>query len=166
MFTNLSRSSDAVTSGPAAPLARPLTRRGRRGRTILKRFLYTQLALRHAFMIAIGREQPLVNFTVEADPPSVYFVYRIKRELIDELRARLNLPAGFRSTPIRCLRDDEPAHLITLNVYSVRPHSSPLSTSPTATRPRWSRPRRSGRRTTTSSTGKTASVTAPSTTPE
>ncbi len=119
MFTKRSRPAEAATSAPFTPLTRPLTRRGRRGRTILKRFLYTQLALRQAFMIAIGREQPLVNFTVEADPPSVYFVYRIRPEIIDQLDKRLGLPPHLHTVPIRCLRDEEPAHLLTLNVYRV-----------------------------------------------
>ncbi len=104
---------------PMKPLTKPLTPAGRRGRKVLKRFLYAQLALRQGFMIAIGREQPLVNFTVEADPPSVYFVYRIRAEVVDELGERLGLPAHLRPAPIRCLRDDEPEYLITLNVYRV-----------------------------------------------
>ncbi len=70
-------------------------------------------------MIAIGREQPLVNFTVEADPPSVYFVFRIRAEIVEQLGVRLGLPAGLEPTPIRCLDDDEPAHLLTVNVYRV-----------------------------------------------
>ena len=70
------------------PLTKPLTRAGLRGRKALKRFLYAQLAMRQAVMIAIGREQPLVPFTVEADPPSVYFVYRIRPEVVDQTADR------------------------------------------------------------------------------
>ena len=70
-------------------------------------------------MIAIGREQPLVNFTVEADPPSVYFVFQIRAEIVEQLGDRLGLPPDLQPAPIRCLRDDEPAHLLVLNVYRV-----------------------------------------------
>ena len=52
-------------------LTNPLSRRGRLGRNLLKRFIYSQMAIRNAFMIAIGREKPLLPFTVEKDPPSV-----------------------------------------------------------------------------------------------
>jgi len=119
VFTNLARGSSDVSHGSTKPLSRPLTRAGLRGRRALKRFLYAQLALRQAVMIALGREQPLVPFTVEADPPSVYFVYRIRPEVVEQLGDLLGLPPHLRSTPIRCLIDDDPAHLLTLNVYRV-----------------------------------------------
>ena len=102
-----------------AALVAPLTRRGRFGRKALKRFLYAQMALMQGFKIAIGREQPYVRFTVEADPPSIYFMFRIRPDQVDGLARRLGLPAGFDVTPIRCVVDDEPAHLLALNVYRV-----------------------------------------------
>ena len=101
------------------PLSKPLTRKALRGRRALKRFLYAQLALRQAFMIAIGREEPLLAFTVEADPPSVYFVFRVRPELVAGLHTRLGLPPGLESAPLRCLATDAPAHLLVLNVYRV-----------------------------------------------
>ena len=113
MFTKVARTSVGV------PLTKPLTRRGLRGRRALKRFLYAQLALRQALMIALGRELPLVPFTVEADPPSVYYVFRIRPELVGALGDRLGLPAHLPLTTIRCLVDDDPAHLLVLNVYRV-----------------------------------------------
>jgi hypothetical protein len=102
-----------------SPLAPPLTAAAVVGRQVLKRFLYSQMALRQGLMIALGREQPLVRFTVEADPPSVYWVFRLRPDELDGLAGRLGLPAHLESTPIRCLADDEPAHLLTLNVYRV-----------------------------------------------
>ncbi len=113
MFTKLAPSSLGV------PLVKPLTRRGLRGRRALKRFLYAQLALRQAVMIALGREMPLVPFTVEADPPSVYYVFRIRPEVVPALGDRLGLPSHLPITPIRCLVDDDPEHLLVLNVYRV-----------------------------------------------
>jgi len=70
-------------------------------------------------MIAIGREQPLVKFTVEADPPSVYFVFRVRDEMVEQLGDRLGLPSELVPAAIRCLGDDDPAHLLVLNVYRV-----------------------------------------------
>jgi hypothetical protein len=96
-----------------------VSRSGLRGRRALRRFLYAQLAMRSAVMIALGREAPLVRFTVEADPPSVYFVFRILAEARDRLLADLQLPPGFTLAPIRCLAEDVPQHLLTLNVYRV-----------------------------------------------
>lgn len=96
-----------------------VTRKGLRGRRALRRFLYAQLSLRSAVMIALGKEAPLVRFTVEADPPSVYLVFRIRAGEVARLQTDLALPPGFTLTPIRCLAGDEPEHLLTLNVYRV-----------------------------------------------
>ncbi len=96
-----------------------LSRRGLLGRRALRRFLYAQMALRSAVMIAIGREAPLVRFTVENDPPSVYFVFRIRAAERERLLADLELPEGTALAPIRCLADDAPEYLLTLNVYRV-----------------------------------------------
>jgi len=96
-----------------------LSRRGLLGRRALRRFLYSQLAMRSAAMIALGREAPLVRFTVEADPPSVYLVFRIRPEDRERLAADLDLPPGLALAPIRCLAGDAPEYLLTLNVYRV-----------------------------------------------
>ena len=103
----------------AGPHPHSVSRRGLLGRRALRRFLYAQMALRHAVMIAIGREQPLVRFTVEDDPPSVYVVFRIREAERDRLLRELALPEGVELAPIRCLTGDEPGHLLTLNVYRV-----------------------------------------------
>ena len=96
-----------------------LSGRGRRKRVWLKRFMYSQLALRSAVMIALGREQPLVTFTVEDDPPSVYLVFELRAGVVDGLIDRLGLPPGLTLAPVRCLVDDEPRYLLALNVYRV-----------------------------------------------
>lgn len=94
-----------------------LSPRGIRGRRALHRFLYAQMALRNGLMVALGREQPLVRFTVEADPPSVYVVNALRDP--DAFAAHLTLPPGMELAPIRCLADDRPRFLLTLNVYRV-----------------------------------------------
>lgn len=119
MFTTGGREREEGIATELPALVAPLTRRGLRGRRALKRFLYAQMALRQALLIALGREQPLLPFTVEADPPSVYWVFRLRPEVVDGLGARLGLPDHLELVPVRCLPDDEPAHLLTLNVYRV-----------------------------------------------
>lgn len=94
-----------------------ISARGLRGRRALRRFLYSQMALRNGALIALGREQPLVRFTVEDDPPSVYLVHRVAD--VDALARHLALPPGMALAPIRCAADDEPEYLLTLNVYRV-----------------------------------------------
>lgn len=96
-----------------------LTARELRKRRILRRFLYSQLALRQGLMIALGRESPLVPFTVEADPPSVYWVFRVRGGSAESLSSRLGLPPGITPMAVRVLPDDEPQLLLTLNVYRV-----------------------------------------------
>lgn len=102
---------------PAPPST--LTTRGLLLRRALRRLLYSQMAMRSAARIAIGREAPLVRFTVEDDPPSVYLVFRIRPADRSRLLQDLGLPAGLRLAQVQCLAGDEPEHLMTLNVYRV-----------------------------------------------
>lgn len=90
---------------------------GLRGRRALRRFLYSQMSLRTGAMVALGREQPLVRFTVADDPPSLYLVWRVPDATA--LADHLQLPEGMELAPIRCLEGDEPEYLLTLNVYRV-----------------------------------------------
>ena len=94
-----------------------ITKRQRQGRSALKRFLYSQLYLRDAFLIMLGRTKPLVRFTVEADPPSIYFNFAVRPDQLEAYERALDLPHPI--TPIACLDTDEPFHCLTLNVYRV-----------------------------------------------
>ena len=98
---------------------KPLSKLGQIGRSILKRFMYSQLMIFSGIKIAIGKESPLIKFTVEKDPPSIYWVYRIRSSKLDELENKLGLPEGFSLCPIQCLDTDEPAYLLTINAYRV-----------------------------------------------
>jgi hypothetical protein len=69
--------------------------------------------------IAIGKEEPLVKFTVEKDPPSIYWVFQIKPSKIDSLTQQIELPHGFSLSPIKCLDSDNPACLMVVNAYRV-----------------------------------------------
>ena len=100
-------------------MTKPLSRLGRLGRGFLKRFMYSQMAVRTGFMIAIGKEQPLVKFKIENDPPSIYWVYRIKSSEVGNLTHKLGIPPQFSLCPIRCLDQDEPEYLMTVNAYRV-----------------------------------------------
>jgi hypothetical protein len=98
---------------------KPLTAFGKIGRSILKRFMYSQLAIFSGIKIAFGKEKPLVKFTVEKDPPSIYWVYRIKSAAIDKLTQVIRIPEHFSLCPIRCLETDEPEYWMTINAYRV-----------------------------------------------
>lgn len=97
----------------------PDTSPSRTRRRLLKRFMYSQLAIRDAFMILIGREQPKLRFTVLADPASVYLNFPVRKDLAREFADYINLADGFSLAPIRCLVDDEPMLMLTLNIYEV-----------------------------------------------
>jgi len=103
--------------GPGAHL--PDTSPARTGRRLLKRLLYAQVAMRDAFMILLGRERPNLHFKVLADPPSLYFNFRLRKGMAREFADYVNLAEGFSLAPVRCLVDDEPALLLTLNIYEV-----------------------------------------------
>jgi len=96
-----------------------LSKFGRIGRSILKRFMYSQLAILTGLKIALGKENPLVRFTIENDPPSVYWVFRIKPSEVERLVRKLGLPEQFELCPIQCLTTDEPEYLLTVNAYRV-----------------------------------------------
>ncbi len=97
----------------------PATSTSRTGRRILKRILYSQLALRDAFLILFGKAQPTIPFTVKANPCSVYFNFRIRPECADDFVRYINLADGLSLAPIRCLADEEAELLLTLNIYEV-----------------------------------------------
>ena len=96
-----------------------LTRVGRFVRRSIKRFIYSQLAVREALMISLRRSAPLVLFNVEDTPPSIYVNFRVRGDRVGPLAETLDLPDGLALTPIRCLTGEEPFHAITLNAYRV-----------------------------------------------
>lgn len=89
------------------------------GRKFLKRLLYSGFAFRDAVLMLFGKSQPCLPFTVEALPSSVYFNFRVKTESLEAFSRYINLAPGFEVAPIRVLEDEEPAVLLTLNVYEV-----------------------------------------------
>lgn len=98
---------------------KPLTSLGRLGRLVLKRLMYSQMMVNIGLRIAIGKEEPLVKFTVEKAPPSIYWVFQIKPSMIDSLTEQIGLPPGFSLSPIKCLESDTLDYLMVVNAYRV-----------------------------------------------
>ena len=97
----------------------PTASDARTGRSLLKRFIYSQLSLLDAGKILLNKAQPLVPFTVKAEPASVYYNFRIKPDAREAFIRYINLPAGFDIVPVKCLQGDQSDYLLTLNVYEV-----------------------------------------------
>lgn len=93
---------------------------GRIGRKMLSRFLYANIYSVGAIQILLGKEKPLIRFTVEEDPPSVYYNFPVLPDQVDALTRYLDLPRGFSLAKLRYLESDkDPFYCLTLNVYRV-----------------------------------------------
>lgn len=88
-------------------------------RQSIKRFIYSQLGLVEASKILKGDSKPLIRFTVEDSPPSVYLNFRIKDDKLAHLADALRLPDGLVLTPIRCRLGEDPFYALSLNIYRV-----------------------------------------------
>ena len=112
-------SDEALDAAPELPGLPPPVGGAGFLRRLVKRYIYSQLMLREALFIILGRSRPLVMFNVETDPPSVYFNFRIRPDRVDALRRRLALPEALSLCPIRCIEGEEPFPALALNVYRV-----------------------------------------------
>jgi len=83
----------------------------------MKRFLYSQILMKDAILVAFGRAKPLVRFTVENDPPSIYLNFAIREDRLEAFERHIAVPMPL--APIRCLENDDPYHCLTLNMYRV-----------------------------------------------
>lgn len=90
-----------------------------RTRQFIKRLLYAQMSMHDAIMILLGKQKPTLRFTVLADPCSVYINFEIKKNALDDFVEYIGLPENFSLTSIRCLAEEEPVYLLTLNIYEV-----------------------------------------------
>lgn len=117
--TTVQTPSTSTPDAPSLPgLPAPAGRAGLL-RRLVKRIVYSQLMLREAVFIVLGRSRPFVKFNVETEPPSVYLNFRIRPDRIDALRDFLALPDQLSLCPIRCLEGEQPFHVLALNVYRV-----------------------------------------------
>ena len=88
-------------------------------RRAIKAMLYTPLTLANGLRIPFGRSQPRIEFTVEADPPSVYFNFVVREDRLDDFVDYLDLPSNLPLAPVSCVKGEEADYLLTLNVYRV-----------------------------------------------
>ena len=95
------------------------TKPSRKGLRFLKRVMYSQMALRDAVLILFGKAQPSLTFTVLAEPCSVYINFLVKPDLAQEFASYINLADGLALAPIKCLAGEDPALMLTLNIYEV-----------------------------------------------
>ena len=92
------------------------TNPSRTGRRLLKHMLYSQLALRDAFLILIGKQRPNLAFKVLADPCSIYINCPVREEMAQEFSEYINLGDDLELAPMRCLAGEKPALLLTLTL--------------------------------------------------
>ena len=95
------------------------TNPSRKGLRFLKRVMYSQMALRDAVLILFGKQRPSLSFKVLAEPCSVYINFTVKPDMAQEFASYINLAEGLSPVPIRCLAGEDPALLLTLNIYEV-----------------------------------------------
>jgi hypothetical protein len=88
-------------------------------RRLIKALLYTPMTLFQAVKIPFRAAQPSIEFTVEADPPSVYYNFRVREERLEDFKRYLDLPGNLPLTRMHCLQDEEADYLLTVNVYRV-----------------------------------------------
>lgn len=86
----------------------------------LKRTEFGNQALAEADRIGLGLAQPVLEFTVEDSPPSIFVNYVVPDERAADFAAAVDLPPGFSLAKVRILDSDpEPRYWLSLNVYRV-----------------------------------------------
>lgn len=68
-------------------------------------------------MVGFGRSKPLVRFTVENEPPSVYLNWAVREDRVEAFERHIAVPMPL--APMACLDGDEPYYCLTLNMYRV-----------------------------------------------
>lgn len=86
----------------------------------IKRTEYGNRALAESAQIAVGAAQPVLEFTVEDTPPSIFVNYVVPDEQAVDFEAFVDLPPGFSLAKVRILESDPaPRYWLSLNVYRV-----------------------------------------------
>ncbi len=97
-----------------------MTPAGKATLTELKRSHFGQLALDDVDRIAAGTAQPILDFTVEDTPPSIFVNWVVPDAQAAAFSAAAGLPAGFSLAKVRILESDPaPRYWLSLNVYRV-----------------------------------------------
>lgn len=107
----------ASCAAPAPPAPAPPTQPSLEQ---LKRTEFGNRALAEAQRIGAGRAQPVLEFTVEDTPPSIFVNYVIPDDRAADFLALVDLPPAFSLAKVRILESDPVArYWISLNVYRV-----------------------------------------------
>ncbi len=86
----------------------------------IKRTEFGNRALAEADRIGVGTAQPVLPFTVEDTPPSIFVNYVVPDERAADFAATVDLPPGFSLAKIRILDSDPvPRYWLSVNVYRV-----------------------------------------------
>ncbi len=86
----------------------------------VKRTEFGNRALAEADRIAAGTAQPVLEFTVEDTPPSIFVNYVIPDDRAADFESFVDLPPGFSLSKVQILDSDPaPRYWLSLNVYRV-----------------------------------------------
>ena len=80
---------------------------------------FGDLAAAEAQGVAAGTAQPIVEFTVEDSPPSVFFNFVVPDANAAAFASFIGLPPGFSLAKVAILDSDTPSYWLSLNVYKV-----------------------------------------------
>ena len=83
----------------------------------LKRQMYGGLSTLSALAVLGGTGEPIVQSSIEAGDPSVYWHWQIPAGQLEAFRTAANLPAGLSLAPVQLAEGDAPAHWLSLHVY-------------------------------------------------
>jgi hypothetical protein len=88
--------------------------------TAVKRKVFGQQAQIEADRIGAGVQQPILDFLVEATPPSIFVNWVIPDAQAAAFSSFVDLPPGFTLAKVRIVESDPaPAYWLSLNVYRV-----------------------------------------------
>jgi hypothetical protein len=86
----------------------------------VKRSVYGQRAQVEASQVAAGSEHPIVQFTVQSTPPSIFVNYIIPDAQAADFASFIGLKPGFTLAKVKILESDPvPRYWLSLNVYRV-----------------------------------------------
>lgn len=85
--------------------------------TYVKATAFSGLAYFNAGEVMAGRQEALVDLTVEDAPPAVFYNFRIPRRKVKAFKEALSLPKGFHLAKMHALPGDKSEYMLSLNVY-------------------------------------------------
>jgi hypothetical protein len=105
---------------PTPPGPGPLTSSGKATLREVKRSHYSAQLQSMAREISNGAGAPLVAFTVESSPPSIFVNWPVPDDRADAFAAQAAIPPAFELAKVRIVESDpEPRYWLSLNIYRV-----------------------------------------------